>query len=448
MDPASQTLIEMSRGDDPFRYSSAELAPLHLEAAAAAVAERLEQVPILRRRATEAGVGRITCKSDLVPLLFPHTTYKSYPAAFVAKKRWKDLARWLTTLSCADLTTVDFDGVRDEDEWVERLRANGHHVLATSGTTGKCSFLRHSAEDLARKVGTFERLLGWPFARADRTRGFFWLGPHVGVNSACDAANIGARLWSTEQDSHFLTDERLRLTDISRMAAMRRAMADGTVTPGEVAAFERDQQAHSDGVNQHIDAFVDMLLERRHDKLVLSGTWGQHLLIMQRARSRGIPEGDFNPETIVSAGGGIKNVPLPRDYKEQVAAFYGDVIRTGMYGMTETFQLMPRCEQLRYHIPPGLLPLVLDSTGETLYNTEDAVGGIVEGRFAFVDFSITGRWSGTITSDRVQLDTGPQCPCGRPGPSILDTITRYATDDDSIGCAGTIDSYIRGALEA
>jgi hypothetical protein len=89
---------------------------------------------------------------------------------------------------------------------------------------------------------------------------------------------------------------------------------------------------------------------------------------------------------------------------------------------------------------------VLDQAGEQLLNTEDVTGQVVEGRFAFVDFAITGRWSGTITSDRVQLDTGEHCLCGRPGPTILDTITRYATGDDTIGCAGTIDGYIRGAL--
>ena len=50
-----------------------------------------------------------------------------------------------------------------------------------------------------------------------------------------------------------------------------------------------------------------------------------------------------------------------------------------------------------------------------------------------------------ITGDRISLDLGP-CPCGQAGPSIRDDIARYADleGDDKIGCAGTVDAYVRG----
>jgi len=72
----------------------------------------------------------------------------------------------------------------------------------------------------------------------------------------------------------------------------------------------------------------------------------------------------------------------------------------------------------------------------------------VEGRFAFLDLLYDGRWGGLISGDRVSVDFGLRCPCGRFGPTILDTITRWAQpgEDDHIGCAGTIDSYIQGAI--
>lgn len=446
MDQASRALVEAGVGEDPYGIPAEDLLPLRLAAADAVVAERRTQVPILERRARDAGVERIKRTSDLVPLLLPHTAYKSYPATFVARKRWPDLARWLSGLSTADLTGVDFDGVLDEDGWVDRLRDAGHFVLATSGTTGKCSFLPHSDADHERKVAAFGRLLGWPFTRPDRGRGYFWLGPHHGVNSMVDAANIGAELWSTPDRSFFLTDERLLLTDVSRMAAMRKRMAEGTATPSEIRDFEGEQAARTARMTEGIDTFIDLLLAHRHEPLVIAGAWAQHLMVRERARELGVPDADFEARTIVSAGGGVKNVAMPPDYKERVATFYGDVLRTGAYGMTELFGLMSRCEKLRYHVPPPVLPMVLDRTGETLLSTEDITGEVVEGRFAFVDFSVTGRWSGMITSDRVELDTNPVCLCGRPGPTILDTITRYQTDDDTIGCAGTVDSYLRGAL--
>ena len=75
------------------------------------------------------------------------------------------------------------------------------------------------------------------------------------------------------------------------------------------------------------------------------------------------------------------------------------------------------------------------------------MNGQIEGRMAFVDLTFDGRWGGLISGDKIQLDFN-DCPCGRKGPTILDTITRYAQpgEDDHIGCAGTIDSYVRGAL--
>jgi hypothetical protein len=94
--------------------------------------------------------------------------------------------------------------------------------------------------------------------------------------------------------------------------------------------------------------------------------------------------------------------------------------------------------------------LILDQTGEKLLTAKDGVGGVVEGRFGFLDLLYEGRWGGLITGDKVTVDFAEECPCGRPGPTIFDNITRYAEPggDDHIGCAGTIDSYIRGALNA
>jgi hypothetical protein len=113
--------------------------------------------------------------------------------------------------------------------------------------------------------------------------------------------------------------------------------------------------------------------------------------------------------------------------------------------MTEVSQLMPRCEARRYHIPPGLIPLLVDREGATLLQAEE---GVVEGRFAFLDLLFEGRWGGVITGDKVEIDHSPRCACGRPGPVILDTIVRFSQlgEEDHIGCAGTIDSYVKGAM--
>jgi hypothetical protein len=190
--------------------------------------------------------------------------------------------------------------------------------------------------------------------------------------------------------------------------------------------------------------FTDELLKNRHEPIVLGGFWSQVLHTIERARELNIPDGDWNPKARIHVGGGIKNVKLPEDYKEQVDRFFGQVERPNGYAMTELAQMLPRCEAGRYHIPPGLIVLLLDDSGEKLLNASD---GVVAGRFAFLDLVYEGRWGGIISGDRTEIDFSSRCACGRRGPTILDTIQRFSqTGDDQISCAGTIDSYVNGAL--
>jgi hypothetical protein len=114
-----------------------------------------------------------------------------------------------------------------------------------------------------------------------------------------------------------------------------------------------------------------------------------------------------------------------------------------MYGMQEIQTSMPRCTTGgRYHIAPWLVPLVLDQRGEVLLPIED---GKVEGRAAFFDLSLDGRWGGVISGDKIELDYGP-CECGARSPSIRDNIARFKDleGDDKITCSGTVDAYVRG----
>lgn len=115
-----------------------------------------------------------------------------------------------------------------------------------------------------------------------------------------------------------------------------------------------------------------------------------------------------------------------------------------MYGMQEINSGMPRCrEGRRYHVPPWLVPLVLDESGENLLSYGE---GEIEGRAAFFDLSQDGGWGGVISGDRIAIDFSP-CACGNASPSIRDNIARYKDlrdGDDKIACSGTVDAYVRG----
>lgn len=442
-------LVDGAVHEDVFDRPWPDIEARQLEAARELFVERRDQIPVLRRRADDSGVTEIGTLDDLVPLLFAHTAYKSYPPSFVAQGRWDRLLQWMQTLSVAKVTDVDVEGVTDVDDWMERLRAADHMVLATSGSGGKVSFLNHTREDAEKKRRHYRRMSGWPFVKADNSRVVFLTSPSRGPNSAIEAAQNSAAVWARPGEAHFLTNEPLRLADISASAALNQRMAEGTATPAEIEAAQAEARARGERMSAAMDVFVDKILAHRHEPIVVSALWAQHMSIIERARARGIPDGGFHPDSLVSAGGGLKGVALPADYREQVDRFYGKVIRNNAYGMTEMAQTCPKCQCGRYHRPPGLIWLLLDRDGERRLTADDGVDGVVEGRFAFLDLLYEGRWGGLISGDKVTIDF-KDCPCGRPGPTILDTISRYAQagESDHIGCAGTIDAYIRGAVAA
>jgi len=445
---ARQELMDMIEVDNAFDRPEKELAPLRLEAARTLVAERRQQIPILEKRAQEAGLSELKSFADLVPLLFAHTVYKSYPASFVENGRWSRMLQWMDTLSVAKVTDVDVEGVNDVDEFIDRLRAAGHMVLATSGTTGKNSFLNHKQADIDRRRHYFRHVKGWPYVKAKNDRPFFALGPSAGPTSMVEAFHLHADVFGRPGDIHYLTDEPLRISEISRMAAMRKQLAEGKVSPGEIRALEEKAEARQAEMKKSIDHLTETILAHRHEPIYITGMYPQHILIVDRAHELGARDGEFHRDSIIHIGGGTKNAVLPPDYKERTARFYGNVYDAPTYGMTELAQALVRCEAKRYHAPPALIPLILDQAGERLLTAEDAdENGQVTGRFAFLDLMYEGRWGGLISGDKVTMDYSP-CPCGRHGPTLHDNISRFSApgQDDYIGCAGTLDAYIRGAL--
>src|SRR6478609_4447343 len=97
-----------------------------------------------------------------------------------------------------------------EIEPLQLEAAGGHRVLATSGSSGKCSFLNHTTGDVEMKKRHFRYTVGWPFVRASADRTVFWLGPMKGPNSAIEPANFTAENWGRPGAVFALTDEPLR----------------------------------------------------------------------------------------------------------------------------------------------------------------------------------------------------------------------------------------------
>lgn len=445
---ARQTLLGMLHRSDCYTLPQAELVPLQLEAARELLAERREQLPILDRRARETGVDSIETLDDLIPLLFSHTSFKSYPNSFVQNGQWDRMTKWLGTLTTRPVDDVDLSDVRDIDDWVDRLWAAGHLVNTTSGTSGKVSFLNRTQADDELLQRCLQQLC-WPEPIEPKGQHHvFFMGPRSGPYLLLIAANHVARLYGRPDSRHYLSDEPLQLADITRMAEMRLKMAEGRATPSEIAAMEERGRSKGTEVAERFAQMIEKIIALRHEPMIITGGWAQMWHVMERAREAGVPNGDFHPDTVIQSGGGLKGAKLPADYREQIFEFFGNVRTHQGYGMSEMSIGFPMDKDGYYHQVPWIIPFVLDRDGVKPAGPRE---GVVEGRYAYLDLSNEARWNGLITGDRVAMDFREVRPEARlPGLVVHPNISRYADigEEDKIGCAGTIDAYINGEIGA
>lgn len=138
--------------NDPSGIANEELEPIWVDAIKRRFHQCRGRVRILDQLAEKAGITEVSSLEDVVPLLFAHTAYKSYPESFIDRGQWDRMNLWLNTLSKDPVQGVNVGGIADSDEWVKRLHDAGHYVFATSGTSGKNSFNIDEAEPICGMV--------------------------------------------------------------------------------------------------------------------------------------------------------------------------------------------------------------------------------------------------------------------------------------------------------
>lgn len=442
-----ERLLGLAQAKDRFNIPHKELCQTQLEAISELFQERKDRIRLLGRRAAETGITEIKSANDVVPLLLPHTAYKSYPESALLEGRWDRLLQWLRIISPHPIQPIDTAAVHGIDDWIEQLSAAGHFVSCSSGTTGKPAMLLASEKDMA-------------WSRVDTINVFAW---GSGVLPAQDRMLIGCApvamvpknmVIAEAQAAAFGNPEWPRwhypvppitVGSLTHMVAMRKAIANGTARPGEVAAFEETSREREEAIASAIGLTAEEIIQKRDRKLLIAGQWSSLYQVAQAVRERGYSSKDFNPDNCIYVGGGLKRAQLPPDYQQFVHDTFNIPADCQFqnYSMQELNSGMPRCrEGGRYHVPPWVVPFILDKDGSTLLPNSD---GEIEGRAAFFDLSLDGRWGGVITGDKISIDYSP-CPCGNAGPSIRDNIVRYSDidGDDKIGCAGTVDAYVRG----
>jgi hypothetical protein len=447
MASALEHLLALRDSGDRHDISPAELLPLQLDAANERLQTRVGEIPLLKNRAEAAAVSSIDKPADLVPLLFAHSTYKSYNEAWLVDGQWDRMARWLRTVSTYDGADESVEGVDGLDGWVERLEERGRFVACSSGTTGKPALLGATETDLDFASWSNVSAFSWATGVAPaKDRRFFGLGPRTNVtrNERTRDALIAA-FSADAGEPYQLPVPMITTGAIMAMILLRRKITEGTAMASEVAEFERLSAERLAGMEEAMADAIDELIKSRDQKLFLTGMWASLHPLAAGVRDRGFGGDDYRDDNTLLTGGGLKGATLPADYRETVFDTFGlsDQRVFHFYSMQEVNTPFPRCGSGRYHVAPWVIALPLDATGEQLL---DASQGAVEGRAAFFDLSLDGRWGGVISGDKVDVDFAT-CSCGHEGPTIGPDIVRYADLEggDKITCAGTIDAYVKGA---
>jgi hypothetical protein len=446
MSEAAHRLLALIDEPDPYAYHPEEVRSLQLQAIRDRVEERRAQISILDRRLRDLAVENVTSFADVVPLLFSHTTYKSYPESFITRGRWDRLLQWYATLAVGGVDDVDLSAVTDIDTWLGALWDAGRYTYASSGTSGKCSFLPALEADRDNVRRIFPVHLYWPRSvPQERKLRWYQFMPSAGYYRGIDTYRLAGEVLADPQEVRYLGQGPMLVSDVTKVAAIRKAMAQGTATPGQIVAMEAEVAEREKQMAESMHAIVTDVAAHLQEPMAMVGLASQQWAFIHAAREAGVPDGSFHPDTFYTAGGGTKGTSLPGDYREQIAVFYGDVMHPTSYGMSEMTLTYPRCEAGRYHQNPWCVILVLDETGERLLNSDR---GSVQGRAAFFDVALEGRWGGIISGDRVTVNFD-RCACGRPGPTVFAEIARYSElvgNDDKLSCSGTMEAYIRGTV--
>lgn len=444
---AVERLTSLIDAGSRFDIPHTELLATQVDALNERFQERKDRIKLLGHRASEAGIGAIRSREDMVPLLFPHTAYKSYPESFLIEQRWDRLAKWLGTISPYPIAPIDTASVKDVDDWIAQLESKGHYISCSSGTTGKSAMLIASAKDMDWSRKDTVNVFAWGSGvKPARDRRMMGLAPiaHVPKNVAIGEAQEAA-FGDPGKERFRLPIPPLTVGALTKMVVLRKKMAEGTALPEELADFERTSQERQATLDKAMIAGAEALVKYRADKLYISGLWNALYQIAKIVREIGYSAKDFHPDNCIYVGGGLKRAQLPPDYQQFVHETFNIPANRNFqnYSMQELNSGMPKCQHGgRYHVPPWIVPFMLNEEGDALLPHS---AGEVEGRAAFFDLSLDGRWGGVITGDKISLDFSP-CACGQRGPSIRDNIVRYADiqGDDKIGCAGTVDAYVRG----
>jgi hypothetical protein len=450
----------------------AELESLQLAGVRARFGELRDRVVVLAGVADDQRASGIGTLDDVVPLLFPHTVYKSYPASLVLNARFDRLTAWLDRLTTRDLSGVEVGGCEGIDEWLAALEARTDlRPVHSSGTTGTMSFLPRTAGEADRMFATSRLgLLPGVDPRIDpaidaagpgndptgsrglgnaRRTPVIWPAFRYGSSAIMRFANqLATHVTGGEDGFHALHPGRMSSDVLFLAGRLRAALARGESGEADVRPALRERSAEFEQARHDMAAglpgFLAGLVERlQGERVLMMGSWTVVHQLALAAGQQGL-SAVFAADSSVVGGGGAKGMELPPGWEQSIERFTGVPRLRHCYAMSEVMATHMMCPNGRYHVEPSTVLYLLDPEDGTPLPRE----GVRTGRAAFFDLLADTYWGGFVTGDEVTVHWAP-CACGLTSPQVGRAIERYsalAGGDDKISCAAT-ESAHREALD-
>ena len=442
--------------DRMFTMTRAEREDYQLKAARRRFDELAPRITALREQADQAGISKINTLNDLVPLLYNHTVFKSYPLSLLEKNRFDLLTRWFQRLTPIDLSGIDASQCDGIDDWLTLLETQTPlQIVHTTGTTGKLSFMPRTPLE-----GDL-----WAIIQIKTIRERFGNGPqdHVGeadVSLPMIYPSVRYGRYTTQRvldymAQHFcpapdqlyalsygtLSADLVSLSGRIRVAQAKGELAQMKLSDSQRVALKRYLAEVDRRPQEAADFFGRMANELKGKRVYINSQTSYLFQAATEGLKRGLRD-VFSKDSIGIAGGGGKGIVLPPNYRDTIAEFTG-IPRShwapNSYGMTELTGVIPGCIDDHAHLPPYLVPFLVNPETGAMLPRE----GRQTGRFAAFDLLAQNMWGGIITGDKVTIEWDRQCPCGRTGPHVHNSISRFdatVTGDDKVTCSATVDN--------
>jgi len=432
-----------------------KLEKLQLAALRLRFSELKTKIRAVEKLSQKLSITDISTIDDVVPLLFPHTIYKSYPADFLQQGRFDKITKWFANITAVNLNENEFKACNSIDDWLSQLeQRSGIFALCSSGTTGAMSFVPRSANEWDATVRSSRASVFYfadPSERLNPGSDFFkiiWPHHKLGRNGLLRSVPMQIKHIAGSEANFFALHEGQLSADTmyfnSRMAAKA---THGLNLGAKVVPFsalaENGDKTKAEREKANFAAFFRRALDLiGNTRVFANGTTNMHYHMAYEGLSRE-KRAVFGPGSVVSAGGGDKGVRLPHNWEECITLFTGVPRLMHTYAMSEVMATHRRCKHNRFHIQPTAILFVLDeSMSKALPRS-----GRRTGRAAFFDLMAGISWGGIITGDKVTVNWD-YCSCGLLSPTLEGRISRLSEDQggsDKISCAATDSFHEQGA---